>query len=193
MDAGNDQEVREEEEEEEDEVSEVLSKWKNHSEFKVKKFYRWLLPSALFSIYSFAAHTFLGFKYLSTGFILQSENFTTDNPSCRNLSEEVLSTGSDWTDKRFYAENSYTCERQNLVFGIATLSIQFLPGIQWYSTLKVKTINHRLGRFLSSLLFPFFSILFKVTFETRDLFQIVFFRLPALPTKGQRQRRCTER
>ena len=187
MDAGNDQDVREEEDE--DEVGEVLSEWKNHSEFKVKKFYRWLFPSALFSIYSFAAHTFLGFKYLSTGFILQSQNFTTDNPSCRNLSEEVLSTGADWTDKRFYAENSYTCERQNLVFGIATLSIQFLPGIQWYSTLKVKTINHRLGRFLSSLLFPFFSILFKVTFEQIESFLIFFFRLRTSLTKGQRQQR----
>ena len=52
MDSGNNPDLREEEDE--DEVGEVLSEWKNHSEFKVKKFYRWLFPSALFSIYSFA-------------------------------------------------------------------------------------------------------------------------------------------
>ena len=167
IDAGNDQDVREEEDK--DEIGEVLSEWKNHSEFKVRKFYRWLFPSALFSIYSLVAHTFLGVKYLNTGFILQSQNFTTDNPSCRNLTVEVLSNHSDWSDKRFYADHLYTCETQNLVFGIATLSIQFLPGIQWYTTLKV-TKNHRLGRFLSSLLFPFFSILFKVTFKAIDFF-----------------------
>ena len=170
IDAGNDQDVREEEDK--DEIGEVLSEWKNHSEFKVRKFYRWLFPSALFSIYSLVAHTFLGVKYLNTGFILQSQNFTTDNPSCRNLTVEVLSNHSDWSDKRFYADHLYTCQTQNLVFGIATLSIQFLPGIQWYTTLKV-TKKHRLGRFLSSLLFPFFSILFKVTFKAIDFFLIL--------------------
>ena len=162
INTGNDQDVKEEEDK--DEIGKVLSEWKNHSEFKVRKFYRWLFPSALFSIYSLVAHTFLGFKYLNTGFILQSQNFKTDNPSCRNLTEDVLSNHSDWTDIRVYDDNFYTCETQNLVFGIATMSIQFLPGIQWYTTLKV-TKNHRLGRFLSSLLFPFFSILFKVTFR----------------------------
>ena len=192
VDSGNDQEVGEEEEK--DEIGEVLSEWKNHSEFKVRKFYRWLFPSALFSVYSLVAHTFLGVKYLNTGFILQSDNFTTDNPSCRNLTVEVLSNDSDWTDKRFYDESGhfYTCETQNLVFGIATLSVQFLPGIQWYTTLKVNE-NHRLGRFLSSLLFPFFSIMFKVAFKTIDLFQIFFLSLPTVSTKGQRQRRWNRR
>ena len=147
-DTRNDHEVR---------IADVLSEWKNHSEFKVRKFFLWLFPSALFSVYSLVTHTFLGVKYLSTGFILQSDNFTTaDNPSCRNLTVEVLTNHSDWTDTRVYAGHFYTCERQNLVFGIATLSIQFLPGIQWYTTLKVKAGHHRLGRFLSSLLFPFF-------------------------------------
>ena len=195
-DTRNDHEVREEEKKDEigevshqqssNEIADVLSEWKNHSEFKVRKFFLRLLPSALFSVYSLVTHTFLGFKYLNTGFILQSDNFATaDNPSCRRLTVEVLTNHSDWTDTRVYAEHFYTCETQNLVFGIATLSIQFLPGIQWYTTLKVAG-HHRLGRFLSSLLFPFFSILFKVTtFKTRDLFQICSSDCPLFPPRAR--------
>ena len=147
-----------------DAIGEVLSEWKDHSEFKVRKFLLQLLPSALFSASSLVTHTFLGIKYLNTGFVVQSPyDFATDNPSCELVTVQTLSYHSDWTDKRHYDASGhfYTCQTQNLVFGIATLSIQFLPGIQWYTTLKVAE-NHRLGRFLSSLLFPFFSILFNL-------------------------------
>ena len=164
-----------------------MSEWKTHSKFEVRKFLLQLFPSALYSVYSLVSHTFLGVKYLNTGFILQSDNFTFDNPSCKNLTVE-FSAHSDWTDTRVYADHVYTCERQNLVFGIATLSIQFLPGIQWYTTLKVKAGHHRLGRFLSSLLFPFFSILFKVTFKTRDLFQLCSSGCPLLPPRARDSR-----
>ena len=48
----------------------------------------------------------------------------------------------------------------NMSYGIITLLIPFLPGIQWYAS--VKTVNHPFGKFLTSLLFPFFMISFKV-------------------------------
>ena len=61
----------------------------------------------------------------------------------------------------------------NKFYGIITLLIPFLPGIQWYAS--VKTVNHPFGKFLSSLLFPFFMIFFKVrsSFAT-DVMLITF-------------------
>ena len=153
-DAENNEEVRQK-----DEVRNVLSEWEHSSKFKVKKFFLPLFPAALLYVYSFVAHTFLGTKYLNTGLVLQSENFLSNNPSCQNLTVKNLSHHEDGTTTIFYAKHSYTCHTQNMVFGIATLFIQFLPGIQWYTTLRTENL---LGRFLSSLLFPFFSILFKV-------------------------------
>jgi len=152
---------------EEPTIETVLSEWKTSSKFKVKKFNFWLFPSALSSVFSLVSATILGLKYLHKEplIILKSDNFTisTDNlQGCRNLTDEVHN-GKDWTDTRVYADNLFTCETQNLVFGIATLSIQFLPGIQWYTSLKVSEHHrHRLWRFLSSLLFPFFAIWFKI-------------------------------
>ena len=142
-----------------DEVRNVLSEWEHSSKFNVKKFFFPLFPAALLYVYSFVAHTFLGIKYLNTGLVLQSENFLSNDPSCQSLTVKNLSHHTDGTTTIFYAEHSYTCHTPNLVFGIATLFIQFLPGIQWYTTLRTENL---LGRFLSSLLFPFFSILFKV-------------------------------
>ena len=153
--AGNSQEVCSHK----DEVRKVLSEWESSSKFNVRKFFFPLLPAALLHAFSFGAHTFLGMKFLNTGLVLQSENFVTNTSSCVNLSVKNLSHSSDGTITMFYAEHSYTCHSQNLFFGIATLLIQFLPGIEWYTTLRTE---HLLGRFLSSLLFPFFTILLKV-------------------------------
>ena len=142
-----------------DEVENVLSEWKTSSKFELRKFFLSLFPAVVAAVYTFSAQTFLGIKYLKTGLVLQSENFITSNPSCTNLTVQNLSHNTDGITTIFYAKHSYTCETQNLVFGIATLFIQFLPGIQWYTTLRT---DQELGRFLSSLLFPLFSILFKV-------------------------------
>ena len=61
----------------------------------------------------------------------------------------------------------------NKFYGIITLLIPFLPGIQWYAS--VKTVNQPFGKFLTSLLFPFFMIFFKVrsSFAT-DVMLITF-------------------
>ena len=48
----------------------------------------------------------------------------------------------------------------NLVIGMLTIAIPFLPGIQWYTTI---TTEYKLTRFLSSLFFPVFLVAFKVS------------------------------
>ena len=150
------------EQREDDEVEVVLSEWERSSKFGIKRFFKSLLPSALLSVFSIVSDGYLGKKFLETGLILQSENFTNFNESssCRKLTAENLTYSADGFTTIFYAPHSYTCEKENVVFGIAILATQFLPGLQWYTTLETE---HHFGRFLSSLLFPFFSILFKVT------------------------------
>ena len=44
--------------------------------------------------------------------------------------------------------------------GMLTMAIPFLPGIQWYATVKTE---YKLSRFLSSLFFPVFMVAFKVS------------------------------
>ena len=150
------------EQRDEDEVKVVLSEWERSSKFGIKRFFKSLLPSALLSVFSIVSDGYLGKKFLETGLILQSETFTNFNESssCRKLTAENLTFSADGFTTIFYAPHSYTCEKENVVFGIAILATQFLPGLQWYTTLETE---HHFGRFLSSLLFPFFSILFKVT------------------------------
>ena len=150
------------EQRDDDEVEVVLSEWETSSKFGIKRFFKSLLPSALLSVFSIVSDGYLGKKFLETGLILQSENFTNFNESssCRKLTAENLTFSADGFTTIFYASHSYTCEKENVVFGIAILATQFLPGLQWYTTLETE---HHFGRFLSSLLFPFFSILFKVT------------------------------
>ena len=150
------------EQRDDDEVEVVLSEWERSSKFGIKRFFTSLLPSALLSVFSIVSDGYLGKKFLETGLILQSENFTNFNESssCRKLTAENLTYSADGFTTIFYAPHSYTCEKENVVFGIAILATQFLPGLQWYTTLETE---HHFGRFLSSLLFPFFSILFKVT------------------------------
>ena len=150
------------EQRDDDEFEAVLSEWERSSKFGIKRFFKSLLPSALLSVFSIVSDGYLGKKFLETGLILQSENFTNFNESssCRKLTAENLTHSADGFTTIFYASHSYTCEKENVVFGIAILATQFLPGLQWYTTLETE---HHFGRFLSSLLFPFFSILFKVT------------------------------
>ena len=150
------------EQRDDDEVEVVLSEWERSSKFCIKRFFKSLLPSALLSVFSIVSDGYLGKKFLETGLVLQSENFTNFNESssCRKLTAENLTYSADGFTTIFYASHSYTCEKENIVFGIAILATQFLPGLQWYTTLETE---HHFGRFLSSLLFPFFSILFKVT------------------------------
>ena len=50
---------------------------------------------------------------------------------------------------------------RGLFYGVITLLIPFLPGIRWYAS--VKTEKHHFARFVTSLFFPFFMIVFKVT------------------------------
>ena len=66
---------------------------------------------------------------------------------------------SDYIESRQYNAGSYTCNNYNRMFGFATLAILFLPGIQWHAYLKTK---YRLGRFFTSLFFPFFMVIFQV-------------------------------
>ena len=73
---------------------------------------------------------------------------------------------SDYIESRQYNAGSYTCNNYNRMFGFATLAILFLPGIQWHAYLKTK---YRLGRFFTSLFFPFFMVIFQVNLH---MFQI---------------------
>ena len=127
---------------------------KGHNEwigFSLKTFFIGLSSSALPSTWDFAGDTLLGFEYLNdngTEKIYQTDNITNIPYHCDLLSNST----SDYIE--------YQCVETQKIYGILTLIIIFLPGIHWYSVVETK--KHKLAKFLTTLFFPIFMVLFKV-------------------------------
>ena len=122
----------------EDHIEEILDEWKSAKDFKLSTFLTRLLL-ATFAAFSLASDCLLFLEYLGKG--LESEANRTHSTN----STSPLTKSNDQNDK---------------VYGILTLLIQFLPGIQWYTSITTK---HKLLRFLTTIFFPFFTVIFKVT------------------------------
>ena len=164
----------------------VLNEWKDKENFSVNVFFLSLLFVSL-SISDFVLDSSLGIGWIfeETQVIYQTDdpsNLSTipneckkycsffelkhgiDNEQCNTTvtSEPIANSSSE---HRYYPENSYGCwTTPNRVYGLLTLLITFLPGIQWYTSIKTR---HKLTRVLSSLFFPVFMVLFKVRFEDK--------------------------
>ena len=143
-------------------VERVLEEWKD---FQFKPFFMTLLFSVLPAFWDFISDNLLGWEYLlGSNYIYQTKDPTSipDKASCQLLDDSSTTL-------------TYSCTIEpNLLFGIITLLIPFLPGIQWYATLK--TNEHLFGKFITSLFFPFFMVFFKVRFSI--IFPPVFFKCP---------------
>ena len=146
-------------EEEEDQVREVIKEWTNVEEFRLRTFFI-ILFSASLSFFDFFSDSLLGIKFLQEGFVFDSSKtngrMIDDNCSALNI---TTFNYSEYNETREYSPGSYTCDNYNRMFGFATLAISFLPGIQWHTYLKTK---YSLGKFLTSLFFPFFMVIFQV-------------------------------
>ena len=146
-------------EEEEDQVREVIKEWTNVEEFRLRTFFI-ILFSASLSFFDFFSDSLLGIKFLQEGFVFDSSKtngrMIDDNCSALNI---TTFNYSEYNETREYSEGLYTCNNYNRMFGFATLAISFLPGIQWHTYLKTK---YSLGKFLTSLFFPFFIVIFQV-------------------------------
>ena len=146
-------------------VEEWTAHWKTHRKaFTYKTFLFGLLLTAL-NCYDFASENQLGWEYiLGSEEIYQTDNITSVPDEC-----QLLENNSTFlSDEHQHLQNTssshnltYSCgAKGNLLLGVITLAIPFLPGIQWYAS--VNTEKHHFGKFVTSLLFPFFMIFFKV-------------------------------
>ena len=123
----------------EDYFEEVLDEWKSAKDFKLLTCLTRVLLAA-FAAFSLASDCLLVVEYLTTGLKLAANR-----------------THSTSTEHSKPLNNS--TDQINIVYGIFTLIIQFLPGIQWYTSITTK---HKLLRFLTTFFFPFFTVIFKV-------------------------------
>ena len=149
-------------------VEEWSAHWKTHrNAFTYKTFLFGLLLTAL-NCYDFVAENQLGWEYiLGSEEIYQTDNITSVPDEC-----QLLENNSTFiSDEHQHLQNTssshdvftYSCgAKGNVILGAITLAIPFLPGIQWYAS--VKTEKHQFGKFITSLLFPFFVIFFKVRY-----------------------------
>ena len=137
-------------------------------DFTIRTFTTTLITGIALSalhFYDFVVDNKLGWEYIfGTEQIHQTENVTAIPQECT-----LLGNSSNPYDLNTLFVNTstatlsftYSCGKpSNMFFGIITLLIPFLPGIQWYAS--VKTDKHHFGKFVSSLFFPFFMIFFKV-------------------------------
>ena len=154
------------EEEEEDQVEELLKEWNSVEKFRLKTFFISLFFASL-SFFDFFSDGLLGVKFLQEGLVFDSSKTdgTFINDNCTALDIKIYNY-SDYIESRQYNAGSYTCENYNRMYGFATLAILFLPGIQWHAYLKTK---YHLGKFLTSLFFPFFMVIFQVFNKLGDV------------------------
>ena len=134
-----------------DDFEEILDEWKSAKDFILSKFiFRMLI--ATWAAFSIVSDCLLVEEYIMTGLELEVNHTLTNESDPFNSSHTIS------TEPRFYPlTNSY--DQNNKVKGTLTLIIQFLPGIQWYTFISTK---HKLFRFLTSIFFPFFTVIFKV-------------------------------
>ena len=139
----------------------VQAEWKG---FSLKAFFTGLIFSVLPAFFDSIVDNLLGWEYIvgSEQFFLTG-NSTSIPGECQTI--ENLNFTSILDEYQLH-ENStifaYTCRTQaNVLFGIITIAIPFLPGIQWYASLKTER-SHAFWKFITSLFFPFFMLFFKV-------------------------------
>lgn len=123
----------------EDHFEKILDEWKSAKDFNLSTFLTRLFLAA-FAVFSLASDSLLFVEYLRQG----------------------LESDANRTETRFRPNPLLTKSngQNNRMYGILTLLIQFLPGIQWYTSITTK---HKLLRFLTTIFFPFFTVIFKVT------------------------------
>ena len=149
---------------EEDRLEKGLqAEWKG---FCLKEFFTGLIFSVFPAFYDFVTENLLGWEY-----IYGSEHlFMTDNVSTIPADCQIIPSSENFTtfldEHRLHRNGTtftgYTCRTEpNLLLGIITIIIPFLPGIQWYASLKT-TKQHEFKKFITSLFFPFFLLFFKV-------------------------------
>ena len=143
-----------EQKEKEQLLQNVIEEWKG---FEFRHFFTCLFFSVLPAFYDFIGDNLLGWEYLlGKEYIFQTEDITSvpEEDVCQLIGNVSLASATSLT-------YTFSCTtKPNMLFGIITLLIPFLPGIQWYATLQTK--DYRFGKFITSLLFPFFMIFFKV-------------------------------
>ena len=146
--------------EDEDQVREVIKEWTNVEEFHLRRFFL-ILFSASMTFFDFFSDSLLGIQFLQEGFVLNSSETKGEkiDDSCTELDITTFNY-DEYNETRQYNVGLYTCDKYNRMYGFATLAISFLPGIQWHAYLKTK---YSLGKFLTSLFFPFFMVIFQVS------------------------------
>ena len=127
--------------------SEMVIEWKG---FTLRAFLTGLIFSLIPALYDFVVDNLLGWEYFSG----RKTTYHTDNLTF--IPETCFLQQNNTSNL------TYDCiHPPNLLYGYLTLLIPFLPGIQWYSSLQVEK-KYMLAKFMSSLLFPIFMIVFKV-------------------------------
>ena len=135
----------------EDHLEEILDEWKSAKDFKLSTFLtRFFL--AAFAVFSLASDSLLFVEYLRKGLQLEPNRTL-------SIQNENTTFDTNHSEPSFHP-NPEPNDQNNQVYGILTLLIQFLPGIQWYTSITTK---HKLLRFLTTIFFPFFTVIFKVT------------------------------
>ena len=128
-----------------DDFEEILDEWKSAKDFILSKFiFRMLI--ATWAAFSIVSDCLLVEEYIEAGLELEV------NHTLTNESNPFNSSHTTSTEPRL----------NPLTKGTLTLLIQFLPGIQWYTSISTK---HKLYRFLTSVCFPFFTVIFKVPYH----------------------------
>ena len=140
----------------EDHLEEILDEWKSAKDFKFSTFLSRLLL-AVFAACSLASDFLLFVEYLTKGFKESEGNRTLSIEHEQNTFDNYTRTTEHSFPPNPLIESN---DQNNKVYGILTLLIQFLPGIQWYT---YTTTNQKLVRFLTTIFFPFFKVIFKVT------------------------------
>ena len=161
----------------EDHFEEILDEWKSAKDFKLSTFLTRLFLAA-FAAFSLASDSFLFVEYLGKGLELEANRTL----SIQNESNTFDSNQSTNTEPRF-RPNPEPNDQNNRVYAILTLLIQFLPGIQWYTSITTK---HKLLRFLTTIFFPFFTVIFKVTVLMTTILLTFVVRSEVLSTKDRR-------
>ena len=112
---------------EEDMVDELLNEWNGVEQFQLKTFFI-ILFSALLSFFDFFSDGLLGIRYLQEGLVFDSSKTDGDfiDANCTALEVKTYNF-SDYIESRQYKVGSYTCSNYNLLYGITTIAITFLP------------------------------------------------------------------
>ena len=134
------------------EVDGVIKEWSEFRSFGT--FLVGLLFSVLPSLFDFTSDGLLAWEYIF-GHNNHGETYDMKHipPKCRVYESSNKTSSSIF----FYCEIE-----PRPILGVITLIIPFLPGIQWYASISTKKHKIKIWKFITSLLFPIFMVVFKV-------------------------------